>query len=85
MTAQETAAIVGALVGLFGAIQAWLINRAVVHGNQLDGVMSGRITAGANTAIAADHAARGQAATPTDPAKAAKIAALEAELTALRA
>ena len=84
MTAQETAAIVGALVGLFGAIQAWLINRAVVHGNQINGVMTGRITAGANTAIAADHAARLQAPTP-DPTKAAKIAALQAELAALQA
>lgn len=89
MTAQETSLLVGAVVGLFGAIQAWLINRAVVHGNQLNGVMTGRIQTGAQTAIAADHVARGVLPTvvpmPVDPTKAARIAALQTELAQLQA
>ena len=86
MTSQEIAALVGALVGLMTALQVWLVNRTVVHGNQLNGVLTGRITAGANSAIAADHTARGQAVTPvTDPVAAAGIAALQAELAQLQA
>ena len=86
MTSQEIAALVGALVGLMTALQVWLVNRAVVHGNQLNGVLTGRITAGANSAIAADHTARGQLATPaTDPVASARIAALQAEIASLQA
>ena len=86
MTQTEIAGVVGAVIGLIGALQAWLVNRAVVHGNQLNGVLTGRITAGANSAIAADHTARGQVATPaTDPVATARIAALQAELAQLQA
>ena len=83
MTSQEIAELVGALVGLMTALQVWLVNRAVVHGNQLNGVLTGRITAGANAAIAADQAAHPLPA--ADPAKAARIAALQAELAQLQA
>lgn len=82
MTSQEIAALVGALVGLITALQVWLVNRTVVHGNQLNGVLTGRITAGANAAIAADQAARVQPV--PDPTKAARIAALQAELASLQ-
>jgi len=82
MTSQEIAALVGALVGLITALQVWLVNRTVVNGNQLNGVLTGRITAGANAAIAADQAARVQPV--PDPTKAARIAALQAELASLQ-
>ena len=86
MTVQETAALVGALVGLFGAIQAWLVGRSINHGNQLNGLMAPRIAAGAAAVVVADQAA--QAALPaaaSADAKAAHIAALQAELGSLQA
>src|ERR1039458_3711267 len=62
MTVQETAALVGALVGLFGAIQAWLVGRSINHGNQLNGLMAPRIAAGAAAVVVADQ--QGQAGPP---------------------
>jgi len=36
LTAQETALLVGAIVGLMAAVQAWLATQAVAHGKKLD-------------------------------------------------
>ena len=81
-----TPAIVGVVIGLLTALQAWLVNKARVHTNQLDGVLTGRIQTGAQVAIAADHVARGNAPTVTvDPVAVARIAALQAELADLQA
>jgi len=86
MTQTEIAALVSAVIALLAALQAWLVTKALVHTNQLDGVMTGRIQTGAAVAIAADHTARGQVVTPvTDPVVAARIAALQAELAQLQA
>lgn len=65
MTAQETALLIGALVGLFGAIQAYLVANSVDHSRKLDGLMAPRIQAGAETAIALDHGARNEPPTPS--------------------
>lgn len=67
MTAQETAILIGALVGLFTAFQAWLAAQTVTlkdaskeHSAQLNGLMAPRIQVGAETAIALDHQARSE-------------------------
>jgi hypothetical protein len=78
MTPQETGLLIGAIIGLIGALQAWLVSRTVQHEKQINGVMSGRITTGANAAIAADHVVN-----PPPDLKAARIAALKVELAAL--
>ena len=86
MTQTEIAALVSAVIALLAALQAWLVNKAIVHTNQLDGVLTGRIQTGAQAAIAADHTARGNTPTViTDPVAAARIAALQAELAQLQA
>lgn len=93
MTAQETAVLIGAIVGLFTALQAWLTSQAVTHGttikehaDKLDGLMDTRITVAAESAIAADHAARAEPPlAPPDPVKAARLATLRAELASLEA
>ena len=86
MTQTEIAATVSAVIALMAALQAWLVNKAIVHTSQLDGVMTGRIQTGAAVAIAADHTARGNTPTTvTDPVAAARIAALQAELAQLQA
>jgi len=71
MTAQETAILIGALVGLFTAFQAWLAAQTVAlkdaskeHSAQLNGLMAPRIQAGAETAIALDHSIRSEAPSP---------------------
>ena len=85
MTAEQTALVVGALVGLMGALQAWLTYRTVQHGNQLNGLMAPRIARGAAAVVVADHAAQAaQPAIDSAAAKAAHIAALQAELDALK-
>ena len=85
MNAQETQLLVGALVGLFGALQAWLTYRSVDHGKQLDGLMAPRIASGAAAVVVAEKAAAStQPAADTAAAKAAHIAALQAELDALK-
>jgi hypothetical protein len=86
MTAEQTALLVGALVGLFGAIQAWLVSRTLQHGNSLNGDMDRRIQQGAKAAVANDHALRGEQPSPaTNAATAARIAALRSELETLEA
>jgi hypothetical protein len=59
MTPTEVGLLVGALLGLLGALQAWLVSRTLTHGNQLNGLMTPRIAKGAATVVAADHVARG--------------------------
>lgn len=84
MTPNETGMLVGAIVGLFGALQAWLSYKAVNHDRKLDGLMAPRIAAGAAAVVVADKAA--QAAMPaaaSADARAAHITALRAELAAL--
>ena len=84
MTAQETSVLVGALVGLMGALQAWLAYRSVQHGNQLNGLMAPRIAQGAAAVVVAEHAQQAaQPAIDTATAREAHIAALKAELAAL--
>jgi hypothetical protein len=84
MTASETQVLIGALVGLFGALQAWLSYKAVNHDQKLDGLMAPRIAAGAAAVVAADKATQAaQPAVDTVAARAAHIAALQAELAAL--
>lgn len=86
MTQTEVAALVSAVIALMAALQAWLVNKAIVHTTQLDGVLTGRIQTGAAFAIAADHTARGNLPTPiVDPVAAARIAALQFELAELQA
>lgn len=85
MSTTEVSVLVGALVGLMGALQAWLVNKALVHSDQLNGVMSGRIRAGANDAIAADKAASfPSGVVPVVISKAEKIAELQGQIDALR-
>lgn len=86
MTSQEIAALVGAAVALLTALQGWLIARSVKHENAINGVMSARITDGANAAIAADQkmSAAGLVA-PLAAQNAARIAELERELLVARA
>jgi hypothetical protein len=83
MTAQETAVLVGALVGLFGAIQAWLVGKSVQHSNQLNGLMAPAIAQGAAAVvIAAQQAAVPiDQTTPKDPA--ARVIELRKELARL--
>jgi hypothetical protein len=84
MTAQETSLLIGAIVGLMGALQAWLTVRSVAHGKQLNGLMAPRIAKGAAEMVLADRAE--QQAHPTldtAAAKAAHVAALRAELAHL--
>lgn len=84
MSPQLTAALIAALVTLQQCLNVWLASRSVRHESQLNGVMAGRITAGAVAAINADKAAAAPtAATPVDPVKAARIASLRAALDAL--
>lgn len=84
MTADQTAALVGAIIGVLVALQAWLVSRTVQHGNLLNGDMDRRIAAGAKAAVANDHAVRGEAPSPaTNAATAARIAALREELATL--
>jgi hypothetical protein len=86
MTAQETQVLIGALVGLFGALQAWLSYKAVNHDQKLDGLMAPRIAAGAAAVVQADKVAvAAQPAADTATARAAHVAALQAELAALAA
>jgi hypothetical protein len=86
MTSVQTAALVSALITLFGAVQAWLVSRTYQHGKQLNGLMGPRITAGANAAIQADHLNRAEAIPSTlSVANQTRIAALEAELATLKA
>jgi hypothetical protein len=59
--------LVGILAGLFTLYQAWLGRKAVDHTQKLDGLMEPRIRAGAETAIAADHAARDEKHTLKQP------------------
>src|ERR1035437_11194775 len=85
MTASETQVLIGALVGLFGALQAWLSYKAVNHDQKLDGLMGPRIAAGAAAVVVADQQA--QAALPaaaSADARSAHIVALEAELVSLK-
>lgn len=84
MTPTEVGLLVGAVVGLFGALQAWLVSKTVSHESQLNGLMTDRIAVGANTAIVADHAVRAEAATALmDPATMARISLLKAEMSKL--
>ena len=84
MTTQETQVLIGALVGLFGALQAWLSYKAVNHDQKLDGLMAPRIAAGAAAVVQADKVAvAAQPAVDTATARAAHVAALQAELAAL--
>jgi len=84
MTTQETTALVAALVGLFGALQAWLTYKAVNHDQKLDGLMAPRIAAGAAAVQAATTAAAAaQPALDSAAARAAHAAALRTELAAL--
>lgn len=84
MTANETQMLVGAVVAVLTALQVWLVNRAVVHGQALDGVMTGRIAVGAAAVVKADQAAQAAIAAPAvDPVKSARIAALRMELAGL--
>jgi hypothetical protein len=86
MTSQETSLLIGAIIGLMGAVQAWLVSRSVTHGKQLNGLMTPRITEGAEKAIAQDHVDRSEAASPvSDALIQARRAALTAELAALDA
>ena len=61
--------LVGALVALMGAAQAWLAVRSVQHSSQMNGAMETRITAGAEKAIASYHAAVHEPTTLNEPAK----------------
>ena len=84
MTPQETGLLVGALIGVLGAIQAWLVSRTVTHGKQLNGLMTPRIAHGAAKVVAADHVARGDTPTVNTAAtRSAHIAALKSELATL--
>ena len=84
MTPQETQVLIGALVGLFGALQAWLSYRSVDHGHQLNGLMAPRVARIAAAVVVADKAATdAQPAVDVAAARAAHIAALQAELAAL--
>ena len=80
MTAQETALLVGALVGLFGGIQAWLVGKSVQHSNQLNGLMAPAIAKGAAEVVIAAQ----QLVNPTTPSDtAARVIALRKELARL--
>jgi len=84
MTDQETYLLIGALVGLLGAIQAWIVSKTVQHGRALNGEMDDRIHLLAKAAVANDHAVRGETPSPaTNAATQARIAALRAELETL--
>ena len=69
MTAQETSLVVGALVGLMGAIQLWLIGRSVKHDNRINGLMANRITTGAEKVVADYHATVHEVAPASEPAQ----------------
>jgi len=84
MTAQETSVLIGAIVGLFGALQAWLSYKAINHDQKLDGLMAPRIAAGAAAVVVADQAAQAaQPAVDSAAARVAHVAALQAELALL--
>lgn len=85
MTPAEVAILVGALAGLIGALQGWLISRSNQHEALLNGAGSPRITEIANDAIAASrHVTLEPAPAPAlTPAQAARRAALVAELQTL--
>jgi membrane associated rhomboid family serine protease len=84
MTAQETSVLVGALIGLMGALQAWLAYRSVAHDKALNGLMAPRIAQGAAAVVVAKQAQQAaQPAADTAAAREAHIAALQAELAAL--
>lgn len=86
MTTQETSILVGALVGLFGAVQAWLVGKSLHHGNQLNGLMAPAIASGAAAVVVAHHLAeQALPAAMTAEAKTAYITALQAELKTLDA
>lgn len=86
MNEQLTQMLVGAVIATLIALQGWLVNRAVVHGQAIDGVMSGRIAVGATAVVKADKAAQeALTAVVPDPAKVARRAALIAELATLDA
>jgi hypothetical protein len=84
VTSQETAALVAAILTLLGTCNTWLVARSIQHSRQLNGLMTPRITAGAEKAIAQDHVDRSEAASPTPEALIqARRVALKAELEAL--
>lgn len=58
MTDTEIALLVGAVIGLIGALQGWLVSKTIKHGQALNGDMDQRIKTGATSAIVAYHEAR---------------------------
>ena len=84
MTSTETGLLVGALVGLLGALQAWLVSRTLTHGSQLNGLMTPRIAKTAAAVVAADHLARGDKSTlDTSATRNVDVTALAEALAAL--
>ncbi len=85
MTPQETSLLVGAIIGLIGAVQAWLVARTVQHGKQLNGELDTRMAKTAKSIVANDHTLRSEPPSPAaNPATMARIGELEAELATLR-
>lgn len=84
MTDQEVYLLVGALVGLLGAVQAWLVAKTHEHSQALNGALDERMHTAAKQAIANDHVVRQEPPSPaTNAATAARIAALREELAQL--
>lgn len=84
MTDIEIATLVGAFVGLIGALQAWLVGRTIQHGQALNGDMDSRIKSGATSAIAAYHDTRALPPPAMSEAdKLARVKALRDELAGL--
>ena len=84
MTSTETGLLVGALVGLLGALQAWLVSRTLTHDSQLNGLMTPRIAKTAAAVVAADRLARGDESTlDTSATRNVDVTALAEALAAL--
>jgi hypothetical protein len=84
MTPLEISMVVGVLVGVFAALQGWIVSKTVSHSQQLNGLMAPRIAEGAAAVAVVDHAMRGEEATKTtNPKAAAQLADLKERLAAL--
>ena len=67
MNPADTDLVVKTAVALMGAVTIWLTYKAQDHSYKLNGLMGQRIKDGAETAIAADHAARDEKHTLKQP------------------
>ena len=87
MNAPETQALIGALVGLFTALQVWLTYHSVEHAHQLNGLMAPAIATGAAAVVIAAQQASQITPTLVSPPivvdTAAQVIALRKELARL--